>query len=227
MDKVYILHIGKTGGSAVQFVIRQHLKRHPDTPVALVGHRFSIPKIEARFPGSRFGFFVRDPISRYVSSFNSRLRQGRPRYVRPWTERERKAFARFPRPTELAEALSSDHEETRLAAEAAMSSIKHVNQPLTHFLGGPSYLEERKDRIAFIGDQATFDADFAAMRMMLGVDPDIGLPDATMAHRAPNTDDRNLSEVAKANLRRWYADDYSVYEWCVAWRESRRGQAAA
>ena len=52
-------------------------------------------------------FFVRDPISRFVSGFNSRLRKGLPKMYFPWAPGEKLAFSRFATPNQLALALSS------------------------------------------------------------------------------------------------------------------------
>ena len=72
-------------------------------------------------------FFIRDPLSRFVSAFNSRLREGRPRYHYPWREEERIAFAVFRTPDQLGSALSSDDPAQREQAEQAMRSIGHLS----------------------------------------------------------------------------------------------------
>ena len=58
-------------------------------------------------PGEPVAFFVRHPVSRFVSGFNSRMRKGRPRRNVEWSEGERWSFERFRTPDELARALAS------------------------------------------------------------------------------------------------------------------------
>ena len=76
--------------------------------------------------GEPVAFFVRDPISRFVSGFYSRQRQGQPRYNFPWSGEEQQAFARFRTPSQLGVALSSLDADRRTAAVQAMKSISHV-----------------------------------------------------------------------------------------------------
>ena len=63
-------------------------------------------------------FPLRDPVTRFVSGFYSRLRRGRTAVLHPAHEAERKAFEWFPTPQELADALA----ERRAEAMARESS---------------------------------------------------------------------------------------------------------
>ena len=81
---LHFLHIGKTGGSAV----KEAIAGRPGIALHEHGARLrDIPQGEPVF------FTVREPLARYVSAFNSRLRAGRPRYDVPWSPDEAKAFA--------------------------------------------------------------------------------------------------------------------------------------
>ena len=48
-------------------------------------------------------FFVRDPVSRFVSGFYSRQRQGLPAHNSPWNVGEKVAFDKFATANDLAE----------------------------------------------------------------------------------------------------------------------------
>ena len=125
MQHYCFLHIGKTAGTAIRAVIAQHKETHPDARLDVFTHETTLPDLLGIHPESSVTFFIRDPVERFVSGFNSRLRFGRPRYNVPWTEDEAAAFTRFPTPNALGEALSEEHADWR-AASAAMTSIYHA-----------------------------------------------------------------------------------------------------
>ena len=100
-ERPHFLHIGKTGGAAVKHALK---------PVAAAGHLMlhgHDVRLHDVAPGEQVFFFLRDPLSRFVSAFYSRQREGRPRYVVPWTPDEEAAFGRFRTANELADGLSS------------------------------------------------------------------------------------------------------------------------
>jgi hypothetical protein len=208
MHPVHVLHIGKTGGTAVKhalrpfadqgvFILHKHPHRLRDCP-----------------PDDLVFFVVRHPVDRFVSGFNSRLRRGRPRYDVAWTWRERLAFAAFGSPNQLAEAIGSRNPVTRAAARWAMRSIKHIGTPLSYWLDSVEYLTSR-DRL-IVGTVPTLGRDLADLLAVVGVTARADLPtDAVVAHATPPGMDVDLSARARANLAVWLADDIALYEWCV------------
>lgn len=208
---VHLLHIGKTGGTAVRHVLEPwqaqcpwlHLHRHP-TRLA------DIPA------GGAVVFFLRDPASRFVSGFNSRLRKGRPRYRAEWSAEEAAAFAEFPTPDALAAALSDPDEVRRARAEAAMRGIRHVRSGYGYWLGTPGLLEQRTDDVLFVGTQEHLAADVAALGALLGLDLAPLPADPVEAHRSPDSLDTTLSETARRNLRRWQRRDHAAIQACAA-----------
>jgi hypothetical protein len=165
--------------------------------------------------GEKIVFVVRDPVSRFVSAFNGRLREDRPRYHYPWREEERIAFGIFKTPDELARALSSDDAEEQRQAEEAMGGIGHLNTPYSYWLGDEQRLLSRLPDLFFIGLQERLNQDFELLKRKLDLPPEAHLPsDETAAHRSPPELDRHLSEVARANLERWYADDIAMVRLC-------------
>lgn len=113
--------------------------------------------------GEKLVVIVRGPVSRFVSAFNGRLREDRPRYHYPWTEGERRAFATFQRPEELASALSSPDDELRERAIDAMHSIGHLNTPYAYWFGSEEAMRNRFDDILLIGFQERLDDDFETL----------------------------------------------------------------
>ena len=208
---LHFLHIGKTGGTAIKHALQPVAAT---ANIVLHPHRVRLGDVP---PGECVFFFLRDPLSRFVSAFYSRRREGRPRYVVPWSAEEAAAFARFHTPNELANGLSSISAAERKKADRAMRDIPHVNNRYWDWLIDPAYLQSRAGDIFFIGLQEHLADDFAIVRSRLGISEHVRLPDDDVdAHRNPASLDRTLDEQATRNLAAWYADDF------VAIRECRR-----
>jgi hypothetical protein len=204
------MHIGKTGGTALNHVLVEH---HETTRYKLMfgGHEVKLGDIRR---GERFMFFIRDPLTRFVSAFNGRLREDRPRYHYPWNEDERRAFAIFETPDQLGAALSSEDPELRGQAEDAMRGIGHLNTGYSFWFGSGDAFRARIDDVFFIGFQDRLDEDFELLKRKLPLPSDADLPRGDAAHQAPETYDANLGELARANLERWYAEDIAFVAIC-------------
>jgi hypothetical protein len=206
-----VLHIGKTGGTALKHVLREN---EPASRYQLLfrGHDVTladVPRDEA------FMFLIRDPLSRFVSAFNGRLREDRPRYHYPWRDEERVAFAIFKTPDELAVALSSDDPGRRAQAEEAMHGIGHVNTPYTFWFRDDASFRKRLRDVFFIGLQDRLDEDFELLKRRLGLPEEARMPrDETVAHKTPAGFESQLSERGRANLERWYAWDVAFVQLC-------------
>ncbi len=208
---VHFLHVGKTGGTAVKaafsaypFFVRFH------RGAVLLFHNHSVGLTHVR-DSDRFVAFFRDPASRFVSGFNSRLRKGRPRRFVPWSRRERRAFARFPSAESLAAGLSDPAEPTRRAARQAMNSIEHVRSFQSDWVRGCAGLSRRQAGVLLLGRQETLTRDFERLRELLELGPDVRLPESPRAaHRSPAHASGELSAEARENLRRWYDKDYEL-----------------
>lgn len=209
--RMHFLHLGKTGGSAVKYAIENCRNPHVKYVVYLHPHETTLRDVP---PGEKFFFFLRDPISRFVSGFYSRQRQGRPRYFMAWTPDEKIAFERFASPNELALALSSEDPGDKAAAEAAMSSILHLKDPYLSWFESEEYFSSRLPDLLFVGFQEQLAADFEVVKAKLGL-PHIALPqDEVQAHRNPANLDKRLDERAVANLQERYAPDFGFVELC-------------
>jgi len=208
---LHFLHIGKTGGTAVKYALAGH-DRALNFRIELHAHKVRLRDIPA---GDSVVFFVRDPITKFVSAFYSRQRRGRPRHNAPWRPVEAEAFARFSTPRQLANGLSSSSEEERHAAIHAMKNIGHVRDSYWDWFVDEAYFQSRMDDVYFIGFQETLTTDFELLKQKLGLPELIRLPeDDVNAHRSPAGLDTYLGEVAEANLRDWYARDYTFIALC-------------
>jgi hypothetical protein len=206
-----VLHIGKTGGTALKQVLAENAEASR-CKLLFRGHDVTLADVPE---GEQFMFLIRDPLTRFVSAFNGRLREDRPRYHYPWRDEERVAFAIFKTPDELARALSSDDGELRAQAEAAMLGIGHVNTPYTFWFPSERAFRARLDNVFFIGLQDRLDDDFETLKRKLGLGADVRMPrDETVAHKTPAGFESQLSETGRANLERWYAFDVSFVQLC-------------
>lgn len=227
---VHFIHVGKTGGTALKRALlesgcayREHWDPERAAPsrfgrVVLHHHRFKLRDV----PPGDFAFFaVRDPVSRFLSGFYSRLNKGQPRFYYEWTDGERAAFEAFPTPQLLAAALASaDAEERRRAAEA-MRSVRHLRR-MRRQLGTPRQLRARRRQILYVATQETLDRDWEHLKVLLGLQTDAGLPhERATAHRGDPSANLELDEPALRALREWYRNDYELLRYCDrlrAWR---------
>lgn len=217
-SRTHFLHIGKTGGTALVHAIKSLGADGRDIrDVHLHGHAVRLPDIPV---GEKVFFCLRNPITRYVSGFYSRLRKGRPRYQGEWTEGEAAAFARFETADALARAIFSQDQAVSAAAHHAMQQIDHVKTSMWDWLISPAYLRSRAADIAFIAQQEWLTDDASMLSEILGLGP-LHLPDDDVdAHRNPAHFDKTLCMQGEDNIRRWYRNDFDAIEVC---REIARG----
>lgn len=210
---VHFLHIGKTGGSAVKYAIRKHYSAASSCYVIRL-HPHGV-KLRDVPNGESAIFLLRDPISRFVSGFNSRQRQGQPRYFSPWSPDEIVAFEHFNTPNQLALALSSPDTEQKRKAKNAMRSINHVRSSYWEWFESEQYFESRWSDIFFIGFQEHLSEDFDILKKKLGLPDSARLPEGDIAaHRNPKNLDETLEDEAIANLNNWYKDDFTFISLC-------------
>ena len=173
--------------------------------------------------GERVIFVLRDPLTRFVSAFYSRQREGRPRYVVPWTAEEAAAFGRFHTPNQLANALASTRAIERKFAQRAMREIPHVNSRYWDWLVDPAYLRSRGTDVLFVGLQEHLTTDFSIMRHLLTLSDTVRLPDDDIdAHRNPAPLDRALDSQAVRNLKACYREDYVALRECQSLARERK-----
>lgn len=208
---VRLLHIGKTGGTAVKYALRS-CSRTKDFLIIPEAHSTTLRDVS---PGEKVVFFLRDPVERFVSGFYSRQRQGRPKYVSRWSPAEAEAFERFSSADLLAKALRSGDAAEKAAAEKAMRSIQHVRDKYMNWFESEHYFCSRLDDIFFIGRQESLDRDFEELKKLLRLPASVSLPNDDMnAHRNPADVNRKLGQEAIESLREWYKDDYAFIRLC-------------
>jgi hypothetical protein len=208
--RIHFLHIGKTGGSAVKSVLKEFIET-PQYILNLHGHATALNDVPE---GNSVVFFLRDPVSRFVSGFYSRKRKGQPRYYSEWSPKEKEVFEHFATPNEIAISLANDQSEDHSLAKMAMESVQHF-KPYSKWYVDFDYFKLRLDDILFIGFQESLDADFMALKNILKIPQDITLPtDDIIAHRNPKGIDKSICENGIEALREWYSDDLKFISLC-------------
>lgn len=203
---VHFLHIGKTAGTAIKDALgNQRMYETKSHLVILEQHPFRFSHVP---DDHKTYFVVRDPISRFVSGFYSRYREGQPRLYNPWKPAEKEAFERFPKPNLLAEALSNDDQEEKAAAEKGMNSIGHVSTSYWNWFHNEQYLIENLKMIAIVLKQEELTQDFDYLKEKFNIKNASLTKDPVKAHKNSNTFDKKLSDKAIQNLKKWYEDDY-------------------
>lgn len=213
---IHFLHIRKTGGTAIAEALRPIASNYD---IVLHDHHTRLSDVPRTH---RVIFFVRHPISRFVSGFCSRQRRGLPRHHYEWTNGEMQAFGTFATANDLAEALSASVPGALARAHAAMRDISHVRHTYKEWFSGKQELDDRRESIVLIGLQEKLSSDFDRLKMLLNLPTALSLPvDDIGAHRTPSGFNRQLSVLAQENLSRWYADDVQLYEHCLRLRAAR------
>lgn len=212
--RAHLLHIGKTGGTAVQNALAPHL-HDGKYEIVLEPHRTTLADVPE---GEAVLFVLRHPVERFISGFNDRQRRGLPSYFSMWSQDEAEALACFLTANELAESLSDPDERWRQQAQRAMCSIQHVRESFWYWLHDPATFASRRDDVIFVGFQETLTTDFQRLLRVLALDPAITLPtDPAGANLAPGLSDACLSdtclsEVGRRNILAHYASDVAFYE---------------
>lgn len=203
---IHLLHVPKTGGCAVKAALEPFAATR-----GIVFHKHNTRLVEVP-PGERVIFFVRHPVSRFVSGFNSRLRRGVPHHEGRHTRKEQIAFAQFQTPNQLAEALIAEDNDMRAAAAFAMRAISHTRVHMKEIVGSFEQLEQRRSDIAFVGFQESLAADFERLKQLLDLPGEAALPeDNVIAHRTPPGYETELSRAARRAIREWYREDLALY----------------
>lgn len=209
-QRIHLLHIGKTGGSAIKHVLNDYIET-PKYSLELHGHGTSLEDVPR---GEAAIFFLRDPISRFISGFYSRQRKGQPRYYSEWSPKEKEIFEYFSSPNEIAVALSNPRSSNHELAIMAMKHVQHFKQYDKWYINF-DYFDSRLDDILFIGFQESLGTDFIKLKNILGISEEVNLPtDDVVAHKNPIDIDRSIDKNGIEALQEWYSEDYEFISLC-------------
>lgn len=210
-NDVCLLHIGKTGGTYLKSVLDHNKATLPST-LRVLSHHDTLRSTRRKFGADRqIAFVFRDPTERFVSGFDSRMRQGRPTYQSIWTPEEAISYQWFDSANALAEALYSKDERLRSAAVFAMENIRHLKRGYKFFLGGVPKLRNEENRIRCCVELKDLDRLLPDVLHSLGVES-YEMPEAPKRHTSKTREP--LSELAKENLRQYWQVEYKIYAYC-------------
>lgn len=219
---VHFLHIGKTGGTALRSTFKAFLDEPIEShcfttqthAVYFHGHEAVLRDIPE---GEKVFFFLRDPISRFISGFYEIRKRELPQYQKSLNAEEKaeqEVFQLFPNANDLALGLSSSDQSIRTAAIDGMNTIGHLCSYMKWFDSSDYFLSRFSD-VLFIGFQETLDNDFILLQKVLNLPSSAKLPDNnSKANKMPTQYSRNLDSVAIQNLMQWYEQDYLFLSLC-------------
>lgn len=217
----HFLHIGKCAGTTIKNFLNKYeddftfnIHAHPHT--VKFNH---LPKSEPYF------FSVRNPLDRFYSGFYSRKRKGAPRIYAEWSASEKRAFERFEDANDLAEALFSNTSKG-IEAFDAMNSIGHIRNPQHTWFSSLHHTLSKHPPLCVLR-QEFLDIDIQILGRRLGGSRqsyDCSGDDVQL-HRNNYEGKPNLSELAKDNLKKWYASDLYFYAVINDWIEKNQNQS--
>jgi hypothetical protein len=204
------------GGNAPEYELTDTSAKNVCTDshrVLLHRHDTSIKNVPE---GDKFFFFLRDPVSRFISGFYSRKRKGLPRYYSAWSKGEHMAFQRFETPNQLARSLSANSEEEKKAACCAMKAIRHVGDHYSEWYESKDYFLSRISDALMVGRVEELNRQFQNLKDILNIPPKTELPVSQReAHKNQYSElDTSLDKEAKENLEKWYKKDYDFMDLC-------------
>lgn len=218
---IHFLHIGKCAGTQIAHVAGQIGRLRTGTRIVKHGHETRLADLPK---GAPYFFSIRDPITRFVSGFESRKRKGMPGTYRPWSNGERQAFERFEQANDLAEALFEEGETGHQATAAILSIYHTATNQVRWFAGSGSFLDDRPP--VWIVRQESFEADLATFMERANLSPWIDrieiAGDPLRRHANDYSTVSPLSPKARANVEAWYAQDCAFHRMCLAWMDDPR-----
>jgi hypothetical protein len=223
------MHIPKTGGSGIQELCRKLASNGEPFPCCFP-HRWTFAEIHRRFPRIRVALILRDPLERTISSFNSRLRQGRPTYKSLWKPAEAAAFAHFPDIRRYLDALIADDDLSLSACAYAQRHVRHLHWNYRYYFKSPEAVAEHADHLVLIGRIERTDDFIDALLAEAGLAPESVAGLYERRHEAqirPSKVLAGYSEGDIARMRARLADEYAIYDALLALGRAPRAVAPA
>lgn len=213
------LHIGKTGGSTIhqEFQDAVDLDR-----TVMFGHNPTEVATRncSERPNTKYIFFVRAPIARFISGWISRFVFGlEPDALYPVTPEEIESFKTFKSPDQLGCALGSTNATTREAALRSIHAIQHTRQDLNWYWHGIDNVRACHDQIFFVGRTEHLDEDVDDLASRLRAEHVLQnnithLHVHSLSHQYDGL--RELGPCAVQHLREYYRRDYDIIDYLAS-----------
>ena len=246
------VHVGKTCGSSVMQALR-----NPQNQVAIQklapGHEpfdavhMHPVRREVADSMNRVLITLRDPVDRFISSYNTAACIGDPKndpsrcrrkengdeslsasHVKPGTPLTNKITSEcFNNVSAFADNLDADTECGRLARDVVgpnyiedLGHVGHIGKGACYYLGG--VLERLKDKDVYVIDTETCDAGIRGIPTWLGLNStEFVMPPKVHVGHYPHHDD-TVNDEGRARLRKYLAHEYALHEKLRRWTWNRQ-----
>ncbi len=205
---VHILHISKTGGVALNTALQPYRRSGPYSLI-LHPHMICLRHVPR---GQKVVFFLRDPVTRFVSAYNYQRRVIVSGGMHSSVSKEADIIRRWQTAQDFANGLADPKRHDQAAQD--IGTLRQIRHGYTDWLSSPKALLDRSDDILFIGRQERLDEDAAKLFRLFGL-TGAALPQGEQeANHAPPTSDVRLSDAGAAALRHRYASCYQIIDTC-------------
>ena len=207
-NSILYLHIPKTGGSNFRESLPQFNKKS-NIKIITIRHFRYINLLENK----KIIFTIRDPISRFVSSFYSRINEDKPYGYTKHSIGEMIAFKWYQDVNKLCKDIYSKNIYNLIKSRLALVWIRQINLPL--YILTPLNFLKRKPLFIFDLEFLQSDIDFFFKH--------IGANEETMklfekksikSHKTSFPKDLILTNDSKKILQRYLKEDYKIYLYC-------------
>jgi len=211
--KLHFIHIGKTAGSSIRNSLIHFNNSQKKYHFNIYGHSFKLYHLAKK---EKYFLTIRNPVNRFVSGFLSQQNRVKfeienkiteeEKYIKGFKERE--AFKNFSDANHLAESLFSDDLAIKTKAGSAMKNTKHLNDPYADYFSKEDLIERKP---LFVLELEKLDSDFSEFCKKFKLEV-IALPkEKKLTHKGDYSNNKELSEGAILNLKKWYKDDFDLY----------------
>lgn len=222
-DAIHFLHVPKTAGSQIKFVANRVNRNRLRNRIRVHAHDVRLMDLPRK---QRYFFSTRDPITRFRSAFHWRVEKRFEGSGKVRSAQEVQAFQLFTSANDLAEALFLP-DQTGMDAALAMKSIRHVSRNLVDSFSLHGFDLVIRPPVWIIRIEH-FQADLAEFLRRIGHPGPVDLDrDDRSARKLAYDTVPPLSDLAKQNLRRWYAQDFEFLRNCHAWLASNGAEPSA
>jgi hypothetical protein len=222
MTSVALIHIGKTGGTTIDTLLKKNLKYYKEYHL---GNNYK--------ENEKYIIWIRNPIHRFVSSFNhsyyavntdikkiesfdldhclipDRMKNSKDRnYV--FSPEYDNLVKQFSSPNHLAESLTSSDENLRgKAIDLMKRKEQHLFKGLHWYLEKGNFVKNKLQNIYFVGRTEFMKEDIVKLSNVLNVKLDENLKLRENVFVDPSM--KYLSPLAIQNIKDWYhKTDYSI-----------------
>jgi hypothetical protein len=206
-NSILYLHIPKTGGSNFRESLSQFNKKS-NIKIITIRHFRYINLLENK----KIIFTIRDPISRFVSSFNSRMNEDKPYGYTKHSIGEMIAFKWYHDVNKLCKDIYSKNIFNLIKSRLALVWIRQINL-LLYIITPLSFLKKKP---LFIFDSEFLQSDIHFFLKHIGVNKELKLFEKKSIKSHPTSYSKNfiLTNDSKKILQRYLKEDYKIYLYC-------------